>query len=82
MIKVNEKKTFKTKEIHDILFGIFEHYNDLVLNDIHISTTELGLWYTDFNQQFGFYRRETEEEISMTIELNNIVQINDMFISE
>lgn len=80
MITLIEKRTFKKTEVHDILFSIFEHYGDLVLNGMRILTVSTGLWYTDFNNQFGFYDRETGEEIGITIGLNNIFQINDMFI--
>lgn len=82
MITLTEKRTFKKTEIHDILFSIFEHYGDLVLNGLSISTESTGLWYTDFNNKFGFYDRETVEEIGITIDLNNIHQINDMFIED
>lgn len=82
MIKVKEKKTLKKSEVHDILFSIFEHYQDLVLNGIHISTASIGLWYTDFDSKFGFYNRETGEEIDISIDLDNICQINDMFIED
>lgn len=82
MITLTEKRTFKKAEAHDILFSIFEHYGDLVLNGIRILTDSTGLWYTDFNNQFGFYDRETGEEIGITIDLNNIHQINDMFIED
>ena len=47
-----------------------------------ILTESTGLWYTDFNNKFGFYDRETGEEIGITIDLNNIVQINDMIIED
>lgn len=80
MIALTKKRTFKKTEVHDILFSIFEHYDDLVLNGMRILTDSTGLWYTDFNNQFGFYDRETCEEIGITIDLNNIYQINDMFI--
>lgn len=80
MIALTEKRTFKKTEVHDILFSIFEHYGDLVLNGMRILTDSTGLWYTDFNNKFGFYDRETGEEIGITIDLNNIHQINDMFI--
>lgn len=82
MITLTEKRTFKKTEVHDILFSIFEHYGDLILNGISISTESTGLWYTDFNKKFGFYDRETGGEIGITIELNNIHQINDMFIED
>lgn len=82
MNTLTEKRTFKKTEIHDILFSIFEHYGDLVLNGIRILTDSTGLWYTDFNNKFGFYDRETGEEIGITIDLNNIHQINDMFIED
>lgn len=82
MITLTEKRTFKKTEIYDILFSIFEHYEDLVLNGLSISTESTGLWYTDFNNKFGFYDRETGEEIGITIDLNNIHQINDMFIED
>lgn len=82
MVTLTEKRTFKKTEVHDILFSIFEHYGDLVLNGISISTESTGLWYTDFNNKFGFYDRETGEEIGITIDLNNVRQINDMFIED
>jgi hypothetical protein len=82
MITLKEKRTFKKTEVHDILFSIFEHYGDLVLNGMHVSTESTGLWYTDFNNKFGFYDRETGVEIGITIDLNNIHQINDMFIED
>lgn len=82
MITLTEKRTFKKTEIHDILFSIFEHYGDLVLNGISISTESTGLCYTDFNEQFGFYDRETGEEIGITIDLDKVCQINDMFIED
>lgn len=82
MNTLTEKRTFKKTEIHDILFSIFEHYGDLVLNGLRISTESTGLWYTDFNNKFGFYDREKGEEIGITIDLNNIHQINDMFIED
>lgn len=82
MITLTEKRTFKKTEVHDILFSIFEHYGDLVLNGMRILTESTGLWYTDFDTKFGFYDRETGEEIGITIDLNNICQINDMYIEE
>ena len=82
MFGLTEKRTFKKTEIHDILFKIFENYGNLVLNGISISTESTGLWYTDFNKKFGFYDRETGIEIDITIELNNIFQINDMYIED
>lgn len=81
-ITLTEKRTFKKTEIHDILFSIFEHYGDLVINGLSISTESTGLWYTDFNNKFVFYDREKGEEIGITIDLNNIHQINDMFIED
>lgn len=47
MITLTEKRTFKKTEVHDILFSIFEHYGDLVLNGMRILTDSTGLWYTD-----------------------------------
>lgn len=82
MIALTEKRTFKKTEIHDILFSIFEHYGDLVLNGMSISTESTGLWYTDFNRQYGFYDREKGEEIGITFGVNNIYQINEMFIDD
>ena len=82
MITLTEKRTFKKTEIHDILFSIFEDYGDLVLNGLSISTESTGLWYTDFNNKFGFYDREKGEEIGITIDLDKVYQINDMFIEE
>ena len=80
MITLTEKRTFKKTEVHDILFSIFEHYGDLILNGISISTKSTGLWYTDFNEKFGFYDRETGKEIGITIDLDKVCQINDMHI--
>lgn len=82
MITLTEKRTFKKTEVHDILFNIFEHYGDLEINGMRILTDSTGLWYTDFNNKFGFYDREKGEEIGITIDLNNIYQINDMFIED
>lgn len=82
MITLTEKRTFKKTEVHDILFSIFEHYGDLVLNGMCVSTETTGLWYTDFDGQFGFYNRKTGEEIGITIDLDNVYQINDMFIED
>lgn len=82
MITLTEKRTFKKTEVHDILFSIFEHYGDLILNGISISTESTGLWYTDFNTKFGFYDRETAIEIGITIDLDKVYQINDMFIED
>lgn len=82
MITLTEKRTFKKTEIHDILFSIFDHYGDLVLNGLSISTESTGLWYTDFNKQFGFYDREKGEEIGITFDVNNIYQINEMLIDD
>lgn len=82
MITLTEKRTFKKTEVHDILFSIFEHYGGLVLNGISISTESTGLWYTYFNNQFGFYDRKTGADVGITIDLNNIVQINDMLIED
>lgn len=82
MITLTEKRTFKKTEIHDILFSIFEHYGDLVLNGLSISTESTGLWYTDFNKKFGFYDRENGEETGITIDLDKVCQINDMFIED
>ena len=82
MITLTEKRTFKKTEVHDILFSIFENYGDLVLNSMHISTESTGLWYTDFDGKFGFYDRQTGEEIDITIDLNKVYQINDMFIED
>lgn len=82
MATLKQKRTFKKSEIHDKLFSIFEYHGDLVLNGISISTESTGLWYTDFNEKFGFYDRKTGIEIGITIGLNNILQINDMFIED
>jgi hypothetical protein len=80
MITLTEKRTFKKTEVHDILFSIFEHYGDLVLNGMRILTDSTGLWYTDFDRKFGFYDREKGEEIGITFNVDNVYQINDMFI--
>lgn len=82
MITLTEKRTFKKTEVHDILFSIFEHYGDLVLNGMRVSTESTGLWYTKFNNQFGFYERKTGADVGITISLNNICQINGMFIDD
>ena len=82
MITLTEKGTFKKTEVHDILFSIFENYGDLVLNGMHVSTESTGLWYTDFDSKFGFYNRETGEEIGITLNVDNIYQINDMIIED
>ena len=82
MVTLTEKRTFKKAEVHDILFSIFEHYGDLVLNGMRILTNSTGLWYTDFDNKFGFYDRETGEEIGITIDLDKVCKINDMFIED
>ena len=82
MITLTEKRTIKKTEVHDILFSIFKHYGDLVINGMYVSTVSTGLWYTDFDSKFGFYERQTGEEIGITIDLDNVHQINDMFIED